>query len=163
MRCTKILIWSSFLIYWKCVLGTLVLPIIILSDLYLVDIFLFDLFVFDLIMFDLLLFSDTPGTAVPCHKLLMSQSTVSSPTDYTVYKCLIIKSSIQAVTMVTNHNKAYNGHTWVGTNHRLTNHRSDRPSQNETAQSWAWEARHVIPECISPDRLSQDVLQICTK
>ena len=70
-------------------------------------------------------------------------------------KCLIIKLSIKAVTMVTNHNKAYNRHTWVDTNHRLTNHRPERPSQNATAQSGAWEARQGIPECTSPDRLSQ--------
>ena len=69
-------------------------------------------------------------------------------------KCLIIKLSTQVFTAVTNHNKA-----WVGTNHRLTNHRPDRPSQNATAQSGAWEARHAIPECISPDRLSQGALQ----
>ena len=100
---------------------------------------------------------------VPCHKLPITQSTVSSPTDYTVCKCLIIKLSIQAVTMVNNHSKAYSGHMWVGTYHRLTNLRPDRPSQNATAQSGAWEARHAIQECISPDRLSQDALQICTK
>ena len=74
-------------------------------------------------------------------------------------KCLIIKLAIQVVTAVSNHNKAYNRHTWVGTNHRLTNHRSDRLSQNATAQSGAWEARHTIPDCISPDRLSQGALQ----
>ena len=95
-----------------------------------------------------------------CHpKLLIAQLTVSSPTNYTVCKCLIIRLSIQAVTMVTNHIKAYNRHTWVDTNHRLTNHRPDRPSQNATVQSGAWEARHTIPECINPNRLSQGALQ----
>ena len=63
------------------------------------------------------------------------------------------------VTMVTNYNKAYNRHTWVGTNHRLTNHRPDRPSQNAAAQPGAWEAKQAIPECISPDWLSQGSLQ----
>ena len=29
----------------------------------------------------------------------------------------------------------------MGTNHRSTNHKPDRPSQNSTAQSGAWEAR----------------------
>ena len=67
------------------------------------------------------------------------------------------------VTVVTNHNKAYNGHAWVGTNHRLTNHMSDRHSQNATAQSGAWEVRHAIPEYLSPDRLSQSALQNCTE
>ena len=31
-------------------------------------------------------------------------------------------------------------------NKRVTNHRPDRPSQNATAQSEAWEARQAIPE-----------------
>ena len=30
------------------------------------------------------------------------------------------------------------------------------------AQSGAWEARQAIPECTSPDRLSQSAVQICT-
>ena len=96
--------------------------------------------------------------AVPCHKLLMAQSTVSS-LPIIQSKCLIIKLPIQVVTAVTNHNKAYNRHTWVDTNHRLTTHRPDRSSKNATAQSGAWEARHAIPECISLDRLSQGALQ----
>ena len=47
--------------------------------------------------------------------------------------------------MVTNHNQSYNRHAWMGTYHRVTNHRPDRPSQNETAQSGAWEARQSYP------------------
>ena len=39
----------------------------------------------------------------------------------------------------------------------------DRPSQNATAQSVAWEARQAIPEGISLDRLSQSALQECTR
>ena len=70
--------------------------------------------------------------------------------------------SIQVVTTVTNHNKAYNGHTYISINHRLTNLRPDRPSQNAAAQSWAWKATHAIPECIGPDRLSKNALQKCT-
>ena len=31
-------------------------------------------------------------------------------------------------------------------------------SQNAIAQSGAWEARHAILECITPDRLSQSAL-----
>ena len=65
---------------------------------------------------------------VPYHKLPIAQSTVISPIDYAVCKCLIIKLSIHVVTVVANRNKAYNRHTWVGTKHRLTNHRPDRPS-----------------------------------
>ena len=38
-----------------------------------------------------------------------------------------------------------------------------RPSQIANAQSGAWEARYFIPECISPDRLSQSALQIYTE
>ena len=97
--------------------------------------------------------------SVPFHKLPTTQLTVSSPTNYTVCKCLIIKLSIQAVTVVSNHGKAYNGHTWVGTNHKSTNHRPDRPSQNATVQSGAWEAKCTIQECINPDRLSQCALK----
>ena len=51
----------------------------------------------------------------------------------------------------------------MGTYHRVTNHRPDTPSVNATAQSGAWEARQAIPECISPDKLSQSVMQKCTK
>ena len=41
-------------------------------------------------------------------QIMDAQSTVSSPTNYAVCKCLIIKLSIQVVTTVTDHNKAYN-------------------------------------------------------
>ena len=36
-------------------------------------------------------------------------------------RCLIIKLSIQAVTMVTNHDQSYNRQAWMGTYHRVTN------------------------------------------
>ena len=32
----------------------------------------------------------------------------------------------------------------------VTNYRPDRPYQNATAQSEAWEARQAIPECTKP-------------
>ena len=50
----------------------------------------------------------------------------------------------------------------MGIHHSVTSHRPDRPSQNATAQSGAWKARQAIPECTSPDRLSQSAMQICT-
>ena len=56
------------------------------------------------------------------------------------------------IKQVTNHNKAYNGHTYINTNHRLANHRPDRLSQNAVSQSWTWEARHALPECTSTDK-----------
>ena len=36
---------------------------------------------------------------------------------------------------------------WMGIYHRVTNHKPDRPAQNATAQSGAWEARQAMPEC----------------
>ena len=51
----------------------------------------------------------------------------------------------------------------MSTNHRSTNHRPDRPSQNVPDQSGASEARQAIPECISQDRLSQSALQKDTR
>ena len=42
-------------------------------------------------------------SVVPCHKLLIAQSIVSSPTYQPVCRCLIIKFSTQVVTAVTNH------------------------------------------------------------
>ena len=64
-----------------------------------------------------------------------------------------------------NGNQSQQGVQWtqLSINHRLTNHRPERLSQNATALSGAWEGRHAIPECINPDRLSQDALQICTE
>ena len=100
---------------------------------------------------------------MPCHKLPITQSIPSNLTNQPVYKCLIIKLSIIVVTMVTNHNSAYNRHTWVSTNHRLDNHRPDTPFQNSTAQSRAWKARQAIPEGISLDRLSQSASEECTR
>ena len=38
----------------------------------------------------------------------------------------------------------------MGTYHRVTNHRSDRPSLNATAQSGAWEARQSYPRIHKP-------------
>ena len=38
----------------------------------------------------------------------------------------------------------------MGTYHKVTNHRPDRPSKNATAQSVAWEARQAIPEMHKP-------------
>ena len=47
--------------------------------------------------------------------------------------------------MVTNHNQSYSRHAWMGSYHSITNHKPDRPSQNATAQSGAWEARQSYP------------------
>ena len=95
---------------------------------------------------------------MPCHKLLITQLRVSSPTDYTVYKCLIIKLSIQMVTTVTNHSKAYNGHTWVSTNHRLIKTKAREAIQEcncsiRGMESQTWyprmhKPRQAIPRCI---------------
>ena len=60
---------------------------------------------------------------------------VGSATYWPVCRCLIIKLFIQVVTMITNHNQSYNRHTWIGTYHKVTNHRPDRTSQNATALS----------------------------
>ena len=66
------------------------------------------------------------------------------------------------VTMVTNHNQSYNRHAWMGTYHRVTNHRPDRLSKNATTLSGAWEARQAIPECTSSDRLPKSTVWIWT-
>ena len=46
---------------------------------------------------------DDEEDCVPCYKLPIAQSIVNSPTNHPVCKCLIIKLSTQAVTMVTSH------------------------------------------------------------
>ena len=48
---------------------------------------------------------------VPCHNYQSYSWQFSCPVDYTVCKCLTIQLPIQAVKRVTNHSKAYNGHT----------------------------------------------------
>ena len=45
----------------------------------------------------------TTSTSVPCHKLPIAQSIVSSPTNQPVCGCLIIKLFTQVVSVVTNH------------------------------------------------------------
>ena len=48
--------------------------------------------------------------------------------------------------MVTNHDQSYNRQAWMGTYHRVTNHRPGRPPLNATAQSGAGK----------PDKLSKN-------
>ena len=74
-------------------------------------------------------------------------------------KYLIIKLSTQAVIVITNHNKSYHRHTWVDTNHRSTNHRPHRPSQNTTAQSGAWKAKQANSRRHKP----RQAIQECTR
>ena len=47
---------------------------------------------------------DISNNNVPCHKLPIAQSIVSSPTNQPVCRCLIIKLFTQVVTVVTNQN-----------------------------------------------------------
>ena len=63
--------------------------------------------------------------------------------------------SIQAVTMVANHNQFNNGHAWIDTSQRVANHKLDKLPQSVPAQSEAQEARQAMPGCTRPDKLSQ--------
>ena len=44
-----------------------------------------------------------------------------------------IKLSIQAVTVVTNHNQFNKGHAWMDTYQKVANHKPDKLSQNAPA------------------------------
>ena len=51
--------------------------------------------------------------------------------------------SIQAVTVVTNHDEFNKGHAWMDTKQKVVNHKTDKLPQNAPAQSEAQEARQL--------------------
>ena len=66
-------------------------------------------------------------------------------TDQPACRCLIIKLSIQVVTVVTYHDQLYNSHAWMDTQQWVANHKPDKLSQSAPAQSETQEARQAIP------------------